>query len=302
MTPNAQILAELSKHLNTLFNKAHDNAPTSYKAISTIVPSSTRDEEYGWLGAMPAMREWLGERIVHGLSVEGFRLRNLDFEATVSISRNDVEDDRYGIYAPIIQQMGMDAADQPDKLVLSLLKNGFTSLCYDGQNFFDSDHPVGGAGADVPVTSVSNTGGGSGAAWFLLDCSRAVKPLVFQDRKRPELLALNDPRDANVFFKNEYIYGVHSRCNAGYGLWQLAYGSKQALDAANYGTARAAMMSVRKDNGEPRNVRPTHLVVPPSLEAQGRALLYGETYQGVGAALPNPWKGTAELIVSPHVI
>ncbi|MGC5328891.1 Mu-like prophage major head subunit gpT family protein [Brevibacillus sp. SYSU BS000544] len=62
-------------------------------------------------------------------------------------------------------------------------------------------------------------------AWFLLDTSKPVKPIIFQERKKPNFDALDQPTDENVFMKKQYIYGVDSRDNAGYGLWQLAYGS-----------------------------------------------------------------------------
>ena len=42
----------------------------------------------------------------------------------------------------------------------------------------------------------------------------------------------------------------------GYGLWQLAYASKQALDLQAYADARASMQSQKADNGKP-------LVIPP---------------------------------------
>jgi len=38
--------------------------------------------------------------------------------------------------------MGESAATLADDLVWGLLPKGKTTLCYDGQNFFDSDHPV----------------------------------------------------------------------------------------------------------------------------------------------------------------
>ena len=42
-----------------------------------------------------------------------------------------------------------------------LVAAGFTSLCYDGQYFFDTDHPV---GPNESPASVSNHGGGAGTA------------------------------------------------------------------------------------------------------------------------------------------
>jgi phage major head subunit gpT-like protein len=57
-------------------------------------------------------------------------------------------------------EMGQAAVRHPEELVFSLLASGFTTACYDGQFFFDSDHPV--TDADGNITMASNTGGGAG--------------------------------------------------------------------------------------------------------------------------------------------
>lgn len=58
--------------------------------------------------------------------------------------------------------------------------------------------------------------------WFLLATSQEVKPLIFQTRKPPEFVALDNPRDDYVFHNRKFLYGVDARFNAGYGLWQMA--------------------------------------------------------------------------------
>nr|WP_234218651.1 Mu-like prophage major head subunit gpT family protein [Ruegeria pomeroyi] len=85
---------------------------------------------------------------------------------------------------------------------------------------------------------------------------------------------------------------------SGFGLWQLGFGSKATQNAANYAAARAAMMDYRSDGGRILGIRPTTLVVPPELEDAALQLLDTETSDGGGS---NPWKGTAELIVTPFV-
>lgn len=102
--------------------------------------------------------------------------------------------------------------------------------------------------------------------------------------------------DENVFMRKKYRYGVDDRKNVGYGLWQLAYASKNALSAANYAAARAAMMSLKNESGVPLGITPTHLVVPPTLESAGRILLKN---MNDAAGATNPWFGTAELVVVP---
>jgi len=90
----------------------------------------------------------------------------------------------------------------------------------------------------------------------------------------------------------EFSYGVDMRCNAGYGLWQLAYASKQTLNAANYAAARAAMMSLKGDHDRPLRIRPTLLVAPPSLESAALAVLKAEK-DAAGAT--NVYLNTADL-------
>jgi phage major head subunit gpT-like protein len=290
-------LRSLFTGYSTAFREGMQGARSYWRTIAMEVPSTSRENEYGWLGAMPGIREWVGERVVHNMKLHGYALPNKTFEATVAVKRTDIEDDQYGTLVPAFKKMGADAERHPDNLVFNLLKAGFTTACYDRQFFFDTDHPVGGAG-DLPVASVSNSGGGSGAAWYLLDCSQPIKPLIYQNRAPYELTRLDRAEDENVFFKDEYVYGVRARANAGFGLWQLAYASKQVLDETNYSAARAAMMGFTADNGQPLNVTPTHLVVPTSLEAAGRAVLAAAT-KADGAS--NIWAGTAELIVTPWV-
>ncbi len=65
----------------------------------------------------------------------------------------------------------------------------------------------------------------SDTAWYLLCTARPVKPLIYQERKKPKFVSKTRPDDDNVFFDNQYLYGVDCRGNAGYGFWQMAYGS-----------------------------------------------------------------------------
>ena len=303
-----------NNNLNTLFtgfkaafNKGFEGAPSAYKNVAMTVPSSTAEEEYGWLGTFPKMREWLGDRVVHGLKAHGYKIKNKNFEETISVSRNNIEDDQYGIFGPMFSELGKAAAELPDELIFGLLAAGFATACYDGQYFFDTDHPVLDAGGNETV-SVSNSGGGAGTAWYLIDTSRAIRPFVFQERRAlGTLVSLDQDQNSNVFWRNEYVYGTDGRCNAGYGLWQLAYASKQDLTADNYEAARQAMMSMKGDYGRKLGIKPTTLVVPSSLEGAAMRLLNNGTRvqtvdDGTGTLRPvgvqNEWANSAELIVT----
>lgn len=64
--------------------------------------------------------------------------------------------------------------------------------------------------------------------WHVFDTSRAVRPIVLQIVKGADFTALDNPEDHNVFMKKQFLYGVDTMDNAGYGLWQFAYGSTGA--------------------------------------------------------------------------
>ena len=259
--------------------------------IALTVPSAARDETYGWLANTNRLREWVGDRVVNNLVTEGFTIKNRTFENTVSVSRDDIEDDRVGVYSGAMKLMGQDAALHPDELVFELLAAGTTQRCFDGQFFFDTDHPVNPDSPSAGTVSNANMTNASGApGWVLLDTSKVLKPFIFQRRKDYTFVAKDKDTDENVFMRNEYLYGVEARVNAGYGLWQLAYASDKTLDAANFATARAAMMSLKAPTGKPLGIKPDLMLVAPSFESAALQLLNLDTSQ---------YKGTMELIVCP---
>lgn len=280
------------------FQQALGATPSDYLKVATVVPSTTKSNTYGWLGQFPKFREWIGNRTINSMKEHGYSLVNKDWESTVGVKRTDIEDDEVGVYNPLFQEMGRAAASHPDELVFPLLKVGHTTLCFDGQNYFDTDHPVyanvDGTGA---VTTVANSdidlvGRAGNPIWYLMDTSRAIKPVIYQERKKPVLLMRSGDKDENVFTRNEIEFGADMRSNVGFGFWQMAYASNQPLTAANYAAARAAMQSFKGDGGRPLGVRPNLLVVPPALEGAARKLLVKDENGG------NEWGGSAELVTT----
>ncbi|QEW05652.1 Mu-like prophage major head subunit gpT family protein [Nitrincola iocasae] len=270
MDVNAQNLSILNTAVSTAFNSAFEGAESQYTRIATVVPSKTAANTYAWLGNSSHIREWLGERVINRLKQHDFTLKNKKFEKTEGIPRDAVDDDQYGAYMPLFAQMGQDAKEFPDLLTFPLLKNGFTELCYDGQPFFDTDHPVG----TKTVTSVSNMQAGSGDPWFLLCTKRHIKPLIWQNRRDFKLVMKTNPETSDhVFMTDDLLWGVDGRCNAGLGLWQLAFGSKAELNGTNFSAARTAMMKLKNDAGSPLGVIPDLLVVGPDNVTKAEVLL-----------------------------
>lgn len=143
MIINPQNLRGIYIAFNTLFNKAFEGQKPNYEKVATVVPSTTDSETYAWLGDIPGMREWIGDREIQNLAGSDYTIKNKDFELTVGVDRNAIEDDKIGLYNPSIQMLGESAALHPDELVFGLLSSGFKEKCFDGKAFYAADHLVG---------------------------------------------------------------------------------------------------------------------------------------------------------------
>lgn len=297
MIINAEALARLYTGFTAVFNAAFQGTDTWYERVAMTVPASTRIMDYKFLLDFPMVREWLGDRQISALEPKAYQVESKDWEATIEVERNDVEDDQLGFYNPIVAALAQEAKKHPERLIANLMTAGFTTACFDGQYFFDIDHPVG-------AGTASNYGGGSGTAWYLLDTGRAIKPFIFQLRRAVQLVRMDRQDDEQVFMRKKFRYGVDYRGAAAYGLWQLAYASKQTLNAANYAAARSAMMALNNAEGRPLGIKPHVLMVSPSLEAQAREILQAQFIIGdptAGGSKTNIWQGTADLLVVPEL-
>lgn len=290
MIINATNLQAASRGFRALYREAFSGASNIHETLAMVVQSASPEETYAFLKALPRMREWVGDRVIHGLEAAGFTIRKKDWEATIAVDRDEVLFDKLNLVRPRIQELARAAMQHYVELIVGLMVNGFGAECYDGQYFFDTDHPVAGQSVSnkgtaaldatayqeayaamqsftddagkplgvqpthlvVPpqlratalqILKAETIGGttninrdsatplvlpelaGHPTKWFLLDLSRPVKPFILQVVKEPEFVALDSPDDDNVFKRREFLYGVDAIDNAGYGLWQLAYGS-----------------------------------------------------------------------------
>lgn len=287
-------LEALNTSFSLLFAGAFTAAKPMWNKLAENVNSTTLIETYSWLNQIPGMKLWVGERNIKRLEQEAYTLKNEKFEDTVAVEREKIEDDQLGTYRMAVSGMAGAAAEHPDELVFNALKKGFEAPCFDGQNFFDTDHPVRVDGDEV---SVSNMQDGAGPAWYLLCTNKPVKPLIYQERIKPELIIHDDPNSSDrVFMQDEFLYGVRSRGAAGYTYWQLAFGSKAELTKANFEAARKAMMEIFGDEGRPLNIVPNLLVIPPELETAAEEILVVDRLDN---GKTNPNKGKAEILMTP---
>ncbi|HDL5810277.1 TPA: Mu-like prophage major head subunit gpT family protein [Mannheimia haemolytica] len=299
--------SELLKALDTAFRKEFSAGlkvlEPQWGTVAMKVSSSTATNTYAWLGQFPKMQEWVGDRQIKNMQAQGMTIENKLFESTVAVPRTAIEDDQVGLFTPMVKQAAQSAAELPDDLVFSLLKKGKTTLCYDGQNFFDTDHPVyqnvDGTGTSKTQSNIT-TGSASGKpAFYVLDDSQAIKPLIWQERTTPEIETKFDPSESDhVFMKDQYLWSVRARGNAGFGFWQLIHRVEDSeLNSETLEKVLTAMRTLKGDGDKQLNIRPTTLLVPPSLEFAARKLLEAELIDGT----TNTLKGVLKVVVNPFI-
>jgi phage major head subunit gpT-like protein len=116
-------------------------------AVSNYFTSDQDAETYAMLGMPPVMREWIGGRQAKGLSDDSFAIANKHFEATMDILLKDLRRDKTGQIRVRMSEFVKRGTTHFAKLLSTLLVNGESALCYDGQYFFDTDHSEGESGS-----------------------------------------------------------------------------------------------------------------------------------------------------------
>ena len=115
-------------------------------SISNLFGSDQASETYNFLGQSPVMRRWLAARQAKGFSGQGVTIVNDHYEATVEVQKKDVRRDKTGQIRARIGEFADRAQTHWASLLSTLLLNGPSTVCYDGQFFFDTDHSEGDSG------------------------------------------------------------------------------------------------------------------------------------------------------------
>lgn len=156
MIVNAQSLGAINTGFNVIAfqNLVDPQTIESVRSITNVVTTTKKIEQYNWMARLGKVREWIGPRVMNRFKAYGFTIENKKWEDSVEVEADDISDDQLGQYTPQIQNMSTEMNAHYPRLVTAMLEAGFENEAYDGQMFFDTDHPVGGR----QVVSVSNKG------------------------------------------------------------------------------------------------------------------------------------------------
>lgn len=292
----AQIQA-LHTTLKTRFNAGLAKAPNNWAQVAKPMASDGRSNTYAWLSQFPAFHEWIGSRQHKKMAENAYTVVNRKFASTIDIARTDVEDDNFGHYGTIAESYGQAVMDLQNDMVFQSLAAGFSSPCYDGQYFFDPDHPIAenedGTGSTL---SVSNVLAGTGEPWVLLCTERAPSAIYLQERIKPQFEAVTSSQNQTVFDLDVYSFGGRWRGAAAYGFWQCAFGSKADLNEENFNTAFKSMEKFKGDGSRVLGITPDLLVVGPDNRVAAEKLLKA-AQNAAGASNVNFNK--VKLLVTP---
>ena len=281
------IPSELTE-LDTFFDKGLNTTDTHYTTVATVLKGGNVWSMYKLIKSSSAIKRMIDEELLDAINKHGCYEYTLhkDFKETVHVDSSNMDCDDIDVYESFVRELGRRTALVPDQLVFRLLSRGTLEKCYDNKPFFSTDHPVG-------SSTISNLDEGNGIAWYLLDCSAPLKPLMYQEHRAPELNKFSTAEDTYV----SCLYSASLRCSAKFGFWQMAYCSKKPLNIENFNKAYVSMQYFTDNDGIPLNITPTHLVVPPSLEREARMVLCQTLPNGAS----NPCCGAVEVIVSPYI-
>jgi phage major head subunit gpT-like protein len=151
MAINGAILREAKIDFKTAFNKAFEMVEAD-PIMPFVLEMKHEGEKISqkWGNASPGMKPWLGEAQFSRLSAYDYEYTDELWQDGFEVSLTDIEDDRLNVYRSQLDSLASEAANFRPQKLQELLSAGFTSTCYDGQNFFDTDH------ADASETAQSN--------------------------------------------------------------------------------------------------------------------------------------------------
>ena len=143
------LLAGMKKEFMKAY--AEESIP-EYERVATIIKSTKKQETYPWLGATGKMQEWKDERVPQAMLEHNFTVTNRDWEGSISVDRNAIEDEQYGQINIRVRELAQEAKRFLGELIFELLGQGNLSIgtsanfsgktitCYDGLPFFSTSH------------------------------------------------------------------------------------------------------------------------------------------------------------------
>ena len=301
--------------------------PAPWEAYTAVIDSTARIENYAWMTPVPGLQQWQGHRRLGNINSIKYSIENIEYDASFEVLNRDVEDDQVGGYKLKPQDLARKAQLFPGRKVLQTLAAGTSTLCFDGQYFFDTDHAIGTGPATYPAEWSAYTPGGSqndltftgsGAAQNQVLCllvhSGPLKPLVWQTRKPPQFQT--DAGTPAAIKAKKSAYWIDMEGAGGYGFWwdaiyvsitntptltevqALLGGLRTQFRKFSLPKAISSDTAERPHEQTEFSAATCTVVGSTGLENLVRVVLESETIVQSGAAVTNVYKGMAKQVTT----
>lgn len=148
-------MAQVRDEFSTAFAAAAA-AASFYPTIATEVPATAPSVTYTGLGALPGMKLLRDRMEEEDLKGYKYVLKDDPYYDLIKIKADVLEDDGTGQYLARAKDLGSVVPSFYDQKVVELLSTGRTGVCYDGQPFYNGQHPVGVLNQPGAETTQSN--------------------------------------------------------------------------------------------------------------------------------------------------
>ncbi len=160
--------------------------------IATPVIDSDQDsEDYAWIGQVPQLGTKRGQKQFDQLRAAKWTVDNVEYQGGIAIPKKHVLYDKTGQVRVRFNELADRVQAHWVSLVAPLIINGESTVCYDDQFFFDTDHSEGDSGTqsnDVnldistyPVATAGSTTQPSAAEMVFAIMELVEKLLEFKD-------------------------------------------------------------------------------------------------------------------------
>jgi len=139
---NDKTLQDLEKMLNAKWTSAFTAAPQSQlNALATQYTSSTASNHYALMEALGGWSEWNGARQFKDVASQQFEVLNKDYEMSIKMPKNQLEDDQIGMYVDIVPNMVAGWFKKQQALIMGVLTGN--PIAYDGLALFGTTRTYG---------------------------------------------------------------------------------------------------------------------------------------------------------------
>ena len=161
MLVSTATLNSLRVGVQNIYSNAYAQVGASNAAwwnlLARRVPSSGSSEVYRFSETMNRLRRWIGPRQLRNLVEKSYTLPNVKFEQSYHLAVEDIEDDRWQNQMDGVRDIARAGALWPNDLIYDALVAGTSTVCFDGQYYFDTDHPLEVQGAAATTQSNLHT-------------------------------------------------------------------------------------------------------------------------------------------------